>query len=198
MQSPDFSRITKKYIIDCLDLMFFEETCTWNGMDMFNELPILSTEIQEPSDMEFRGCYLVHKRIPHGLRVLIARSNVSTIKVCYRICDITKTMIFSDPNKVVYPYNLAPIDFCLSDQNLGAFQPSSLTFANLNTVNFESSVQQLLNLSSFILSSALVFNQDSSCFASLLEDPYSEPPLVNDKHFIPIFGASQQEESYGA
>jgi hypothetical protein len=184
-----FIQITKRYIIDTLNLMFFEELCTWEGSNQYDTLPILTTDSAGSSDMEHRGVLLVHKRIPHALRVLITKYDGSEIKVCYRIKDITETCVINDPPKVVYPHTLAPIDFSISDQNLGAFQASSFTFANLNGKDFFTNQSQLVNLSSFILLSIPVVLPEGSIFGDMLLDEFSEVPLTTDSHFVPIYGS---------
>jgi hypothetical protein len=176
--------LTKKYIIDFLNALCFSETVFWDGVDQFNEMPIFHSSNEEVERIEQRGAFLVHKKYPWALKVLITLIEGSTQSVCYRIIGIDNQIKISDPKKECIPFELTNIDFSIANTNLGLNRISSYSFAD--NVN-ENSVR-LFKLLDFLLTAAFVTKEEPSFFEPMLNDIKSFPPIAGDPHYNSVFG----------
>lgn len=174
--------LTKKYIIDLLNLLFFSNTITWEDEDQFNYLP--SLQRNEEDFLDQRAALLVHKKYPWAVRLIISVIHEeSTTKVCYRIKSIDKEIYIDDLNRTVLPFDVLNLDFSICDLNLAVKDNSSLIFHDF----LGKSSSRAINLLKFLLDSDLVILREFEVFSSLLLDDGNLPPISSDLHFNPIF-----------
>lgn len=176
--------LTKKYIIDYLNALCFGETLTWDGVDQYNSMVLLSSEDDADVHTEQRGALFVHKKFPMALRLLVTAVEGLQQKICYRITGIEEKISIDDPRKIVYPTDFLTVDYSVSDLNLGIQDVSSYSFCS-NVKKDEASMFKLL---SFIIDSAFVVKDDFKVYKNLLNEHLSYPPLSDDIHYSPLFG----------
>lgn len=180
--SNNVSVLTKKYIIDLLNLLFFSNTLSWEDEDQFNYLPTLQRNEEEKLDQ--RAALLVHKKFPWALKLVISvLYEDSVTKVCYRLKSIDKEILIDDLNRTVSPFEFLNLDFSISDLNLSVKDNSSLIFHDF----IGKSSTRVINLLKFLIESDLVILRDYSVFSTLLLDDGNIPPTSSDIHFNPIF-----------
>lgn len=185
MDSPYILTKTKTYIVDLLNSLYFSNIVYWDGIDQYNELPILS--FAEDENQEQRGALLVHTKKPQALLCLVTVQSGDTQKVCYRLVGVDKTMTIEDPPKICHPMK-TKFDFSISDLNLFVQEVSSLSFSDNLTVDKHPTQARTFCLLDFLINSALVVKDEPELFKDLLLDVLSLPPLVDDPHYIPVFG----------
>lgn len=184
---PQILKITKKYIIDYLNALCFENTVSWCGCDQYNEMPIFHEEEEEGQKQEQRGALLVHKRFPHAIRMLITVKESIKQQVCYRVADIKNQIKLDDPNKKVIPFAGLVVDFSIADLNLGLEDVSSYSFCD----NINGSKDRIVSLLKFILNCSVIGMDEKSIFEDLLLDMASQIPVPGDSHYKPIYGVAQ-------
>lgn len=186
MKTTRIMQLTEKYIIDFLNALCFSNTIAWDGIDQFNELPILASVDDSDTKQEQRGGFLVHKKYPWAICVLVTLLEDSKQQVCYRLTSIKEKLQVDDPDKVCLPFDSLDVDFSVSDLNLGSSLSSSYSFCD-NVGDQSSRICALLR---FMLNSAFVSKNDPIQFGSVLTDVRSFPPMAGDIHYKPIFGVS--------
>jgi len=178
-------RLTQKYIIDYLNLLCFSNTVSWDGIDQFHELPILDAEQSAAQRQEQRGGFLIHKKYPWALKILVTVIDGSRQEVCYRIQSIKDIIKIDDPKKTCYPLDMNLLDFSIADSNLGLQDPSSYSFYT-KSHNVLTSSFALLD---YLLNSHFIAHDSPDHFKDLLIEVESYPPLSGDKHYVPVFEA---------
>jgi len=180
-------KITKKYIIDYLNALCFENTVSWCGCDQFNEMPLFNAEDDGGQKQEQRGCLLVHKRFPQALRMLITSVETAKQQVCYRIVDIKKQIKLDNPNRKVIPFSYIRLDLSISDLNLGLEDLSSYSFYD----NINESKDRIIDLLRFLLDCSVFVIDERELFEDLFNDIFSFSPLPGDVHYKPIYGVEK-------
>jgi len=185
--NPRMVQITKKYILDTLNSLFFSNTVMWDGIDQFNQLPILTSENDKNYHYEQRGALLIHKDRFTAFRAVITVQEQSHFAACYRVANI------KEPIKVLLTENLVkettifplhyPIDVSVSDGSVGVKAYSAVSFFN----NIDSNDSIAFKLVPLLLNSYLIAYEDRSVFEDLLEDSRSQIPYPGDEHYSPIF-----------
>jgi len=176
--------LTKKYLIDYLNALCFGETLTWDGVDSYNSMVLLSSEDDNGTHTEQRGALFVHKKFPMALRLLVTAVESSKQQICYRLTGIEDKISIDDPKKVVHPNEYLTLDYSIADLNLGIHDVSSYSFCS----NVKKSDNSMFKLLSFVIDSAFVVKDDFKVYESLLNESLSYPPLSDDIHYSPLFG----------
>ena len=184
-------QLTKKYIIELLNHLFFQNTMHWEGIDQFNELPILKNEDMAGGKLEQRGALIVSQHKPIAFRVLITVQDGTHLAVCYRIAPIKaslKVNISSNAinEKTVFPF-ATDIDMSLSDGSVGIRNISVSSFS----INSEIPDSTIFGFVSLLLDSYIIKYDDAEVFEDLLDCPLSQIPYPGDSHFKPIFYRSE-------
>jgi hypothetical protein len=182
-------RINKKYIIDFLNSMFFAHAVLWDGEDQYNDLPIFANQID--SDMEKweqRGALLVHKREQKALRLVITATKDRRQKVCFRLQSIKEPIHIDDHRKIYYPLDNVAIDFCISDLNLGVYEPTAYSFFDAAEKVDHISNKKLFSLIEFLFNCYFLSMDNKELFDDILLHPFSFPPDAIDEHYMPVFG----------
>jgi hypothetical protein len=182
------NKLTKKYIIDFLNAMFFSNTVSWDSDDQFNQLPILEEETDTGRHFEQRGVLLIHKKYPWAIKILITVLEDTKQQICYRIVGIKDKVSIEDPKKICIPFDGLHIDFSISDLNLGVQESTSYSFCD-NLGNLTTRVFALLR---FLLDATFVAFDQRDLFEDLLVENISQPPLGGDIHYAPIYGVSSE------
>jgi hypothetical protein len=188
-------RVSKKFIIDLLDSLFFAHAVLWDGDDQYNDLPIFTNQIDSEDQWEQRGAILVHKREQKALRLLITAEKDKRQKVCYRMSSIKEPLHIDEHRKVYYPLNNVQIDFCIADLNLGVYEPTAYSFFDASEKVDHISNKKLFSLIEFLLNSYFLSLDNKSIFEEMLLDPFSYPPDAIDEHYLPVFGVKQDGTS---
>jgi len=163
---PQIIKITKKYIIDYLNALCFENTISWAGCDQVNEMPLFTDEDDGGQKQEQRGALLVHKRYPHAFRMLITIAETAKQQVCYRITDIKKQIKLDDPNRKVIPFSDMHLDLSIADLNLGLEEVSSYSFCD----NINGNKDRIISLLKFLLDCFVIVVEEKNIFEDLLLD----------------------------
>lgn len=188
------TRITKDYIINLLNSLMFSQTVLWDGVDQFNELPIITSNIEEGYRLEQRGAFFVDNRYSRVLRMMVTVSEDSpgeehsSCRVCYRITGLPESIRIGTRNQTYYPFTV-PIDFSIADLRLGVKTPF-LTFADNTDQNTKVNNNKLMALVAHLVSSSLITVYDEELFHDLTNDILSTPPTASDPHFNLVFGVS--------
>jgi hypothetical protein len=186
-------RISKKYIIDFLNAMFFAEAMLWDGDDQYNDLPIFANQIDRAdAQWEQRGVVLVHKREQKALRMTLTVEKETTQKVCYRIQSIKEPLHIDEKRKVYYPLNNVVIDFSIADLNLGVYEPSSYSFFDAAEKVEHISNKKLFSLMEFLFNCYFITVDKKEIFEDLLMDQFSFPPDALAEHYLPVFGVRRE------
>lgn len=185
MQSNNIVKLTKRYIVDFLNALFFSRAVAWDGDDQYNQIPLLTESEDLGQRDEQRGVLLVHKKYNHALRLLITVTEDTSQKVCYRITNLKEKLLLDDPKKVCNPMEIPHLDFVIADLNLGIQEASSYSFLDTGK---ETSSQRVFSLLSFLLESIPVIHQQENLFEDLLMETKSWPPYAGDAHYSPIYG----------
>lgn len=187
----NITKLTKKYIIDMLNAILFSNVLAWDGVDQYNELPIVGVEDDKKTKVEQRSALFLHRKQPMALRVLVTASQHMSQKVCYRIVGIKKKLETEDPRRTFLPMEQMYLDFSIADTNLGLMQDSSYSFS----INFDCAIEKeksvVFNLLRFMLDSEFVAYDDPELFADLLIDIESQPPVSGDPHFKLVYGINR-------
>jgi hypothetical protein len=183
--------ITKKYVIDMLNATMFSNTLMWDGIDQFNELPILTVEDDKNIRMEQRGALFLHRRSQMALRMVVTAHESISQRVCYRIMGIHDTLIMDDPRKTFYPPEYLKVDFSIADTNLGMSQDSAYSFSYNIPVDASKEKGIVFNFLRFLMDSEVIAYEDVELFKDMLNDVLSLPPVPGDPHFKPIYSISQ-------
>ena len=187
MKDSDIVKITKRYVLDFLNALFFSRTVSWDGDDQYNQLPILASNEEEGKREEQRGVLLVHKKYTYSVRVLLSVVEDSSQKICYRISNIKDKIVLDSPRKVCSPLEVPDLDFSIADLNLGIQEASAYSFADLG----DRGSSRVFSLLSFLLESYPVVYDDPSLFDDIKMDQESWPPYSGDVHYRPIYGVSE-------
>lgn len=184
-------KLTKKYIIDMLNAILFSNVLNWNGIDQYNELPIISIEDDKKAKVEQRSALFLHRKHPIALRVLVTATENIGQKVCYRLAGIKEKIEVEELRRVFLPMEQMYLDFSIADTNLGVMQDSSYSFS----INFDRKSDKdkniVLNLLRFLLDSELIAYDDKDLYKDLIDDIKSLPPVPGDPHFKPVYGINQ-------
>ncbi|MFA5132710.1 MAG: hypothetical protein WC444_05315 [Candidatus Paceibacterota bacterium] len=184
--------LTKAYIIELFDSMFFSNRINWGGIDLFNTLPIINSEKNGEEGIEQRFAFMVHESAPMALKLLITASVGKEIhKVCYRVKTVNK-QIEIDDRKMKIP--VAMIDCSIANLSLGFKDPSALIF-NINTETSDAAEGSVVwNLMKFITNSYMVSheldNDDKNLFDEVVLDLKSLPPVPGDEHYRQVYAIS--------
>jgi len=187
-------RITKDYIINLLNSLMFSQTVLWDGVDQFNELPILTSTGGAEDRTEQRGALFVDNRYGRVLRLLVTIAedspgkDHSVCRVCYRISGLKDATRVGSVNRTYYPFAV-PVDFSMADLRLGVKTPF-LTFSDNTSKDGESDNGKLMALVAHLVSSVLVSVDDPELFQDMLNDVLSTPPIASDPHFNLVFGVA--------
>ena len=174
MNESQVIKLTKKYIIDFLNALCFNETVFWDGVDQYNKLPVFSENHEDTAVAEQRGALLVHKRYSWAFRLLVTIEEKSMQSVCYRITNILKPISVDDPKREYIPLSNTKIDFSIANDNLGLDKSSAYSFSD----NIGDSSVRMFKLLDFLLNSAFVIKDDKEIFEDLLNDVKSFPPFA--------------------
>ena len=199
MYSEYLDIVTKKYLIDVLNIFFFADVVVFDDKSQFNELYSMNIEeIDDNTILDQRGALFVHSVYQKGFRVLIScireklpgpslREVEYYIKsVCYRITNINQDIVLEYPTKVIKPFDNLKIDYSIAHINFGVKEDSSYSMCdNIGYVVNPSS--RLKNLLVFILNSNLVGYQNIEVFQDLLKDSLSIPPDMDSQHYSSIY-----------
>jgi len=189
------SVVTRRYIIEFLNALLFSNTVLWDGVDQYNELPILdNVKIPKDSDKtayisETRTALLVDRGGCTALRLLVTPIEVSNKSVCYRLASLNMPIRLEDPKINLHPLESTMLDFSISDLQLGINEPSSYSFCDNMAQDGSITNQRLFKLLKFLISSDLYAYENNEVFFGLL-DQRSTPPLSSDPHYVPIFSVS--------
>jgi hypothetical protein len=184
-------RVNKKYIIDFLNSLFFAHAVLWDGEDQFNDLPIFANEVDDGEHWEQRGALLVHKREQKALRLLISATKERKQKVCFRLQSIKEPLHIDEHRKVYYPLDNVVIDFCISDLNLGVYEPTAYSFFDAAEKVDHISNKKLFALIEFLINCSFISINNKLLFEDLLLDQFSFPPDAIDEHYLPVFGVKR-------
>jgi len=183
-------KVTKRYIIDMLNAILFEQTVNWEGIDQFNQMAIVAQEEDGATKLESRGGFFVHDKLPWALRVLATVEEDTSQRVCYRICTIKDRVVFSKPQKNCLPPTDLVLDYSIADLNLGLADWTSYSFHD-NIQNPYSSdvshVERIFSLLKFLLSSSLHTKDDVDLFSDLVNARESQPPVAGDIHYSAVY-----------
>jgi len=192
------SVVTRRYIIEFLNAMMFSNTVLWDGVDLYNELPIIDHE-KIPSDglnpaltYEARTALLVDRSDCSSLRLVVMPIDLTYKSVCYRLTSLNKPVMLEDPKLTLHPLESTKIDFSISDLQLGTNEPSSYSFCDNTSQDGSVTNTRLFKLLRFLIAANLYAYEDDELFSDLL-GPLSTPPVSSDPHYIPIFGVSSEE-----
>ena len=184
-------KLTKKFIIDMLNAILFSNVLNWNGIDQYNELPIVSIEDDKKAKVEQRSALFLHRKQPLALRVLVTATENMGQKVCYRVVGIKQKLEVEDFRRTFLPMEQMYLDFSIADTNLGVMQDSSYSFA----INFDykSGKEKSIvsNLLLFLMESDFVAYDQVELYKELLDDVLSLPPVPGDPHFKPVYGVNR-------
>jgi len=190
------SVVTRRYIIEFLNALLFSNTVLWDGVDQYNELPIIES-IKFPKDekndgltQESRSALLVDRGASEVLRLVVTPQELSYKSVCYRLASLTAPVTLENPKLNLYPLESTKIDFSISDLQLGTNEPSSYAFCDNTAADGSVTNQRLFKLLKFLISSELYAYDDRDLFMDLA-GILSTPPVSSDPHYIPIFGVSE-------
>lgn len=184
--NAEIEKLTKKYILDLLNLTFFGEELNWDSVELYNSAPLLDSEEEGYNKREQRGVVLVHKRKPFCMGLIITVIDEGKQSVCYRLFSIKETLkvIDGDKERTFTPSEFLDIDLSIADTNLGFSDPSSCSFCNNKNTKFG-----LWSLLKFILDSNICTTDDLPYDKAFLADLRTWPPLAGDIHFSPIYEA---------
>jgi hypothetical protein len=173
-----------------LNLTFFSNTVSWDGIDQYHALPILDQfDNALAGKTEIRGALIVSKKMKSALRLLVTLSDHrGSFQVNYRIKSLKDKVDLG--NGFVFPMEHVDVDVSAADTNLGLRQDSSYSFS-LNNIMVESGTY-ITNLLDFIISSEFIATQDTNIFDDLLDkDVLNYPPCAGDPHYCPVFLVSK-------
>jgi len=179
--------VTKRYIIEFLNSLLFANTVLWDGIDQYNELPILS---EGSSEQEQRGALLISKSGSTALRLVVTTSTLAQQSVCYRLVSPVKEVKLPEIHKIFYPFKSARIDFSIADLNLGKEEVSSYSFCDNTTSNGSITPERLFSFLKFLITSDVYTYDYPQEFADIL-DVLSLPPCSTDPQYIPVFGIKE-------
>lgn len=192
-------KITKKYIIDMLNAMFFEESVHWTGIDQFHKLVILDQTEDGGMKTEVRGAFLVHEKLPWALRVLITKEEDTFQRVCYRVTTLKERVAFSDPHKNCIPPSDVYLDFSIADLNLGLADWTSYSFHDNIEDKFRSDpvhIERVFSLLKFILNSSVHTKDDAAAlFEDLVGDGKNYAPIAGDLHYEAVYAKESKIDS---
>lgn len=181
-------RITKKYIIDFLNALFFAHAVLWDGEDQFNDLPIFENRAAEGEQWEQRGAILAHRSKQIAFRLLVTATKDRHQKVCYRLASLKEPLQIDEHKKIYYPMDNVKLDLCIADLNLGVYEPSAYSFFDALG---GSTTKKLFTLAEFLFSCYYLSIDKKSVFEDLVLDQFSFPPDVIDQHYLPVFGVKK-------
>lgn len=189
MYSEYLDIVTKKYLIDVLNIFFFADVVVFDNKSQFNELYSMNIiEIDDNTVLDQRGALFVHSTYQKGFRVLISclRDEEFIKAVCYRISNINQDIVLEYPTKVIKPFDNLKIDYSIAHINFGTKEDESYSVHdNIGYVVNPSS--RLKNFLVFILNSNLVGYQNTEVFQDLLRDSLSVPPNMDSQHYSSIY-----------
>lgn len=186
-------KITKKYILDHLNAQFFANTVIWDGIDQYNELPILYVTEDKSPKFEHRGALILSRDRPIALRLLATTVESYRQSICYRVTGIKKPIRIDDYRKIYYPLDHITIDFSIADLNLGVNEPSSYSFYDNTSPDGTAKNKKLFTFLKHLLSSYFIAFDKPSIFEDIMHDLLSFPPVTTDRHYLPIFGVQELE-----
>jgi len=165
----------------------------WDGIDQYNELPILYVTEDKNPKFEHRGALLISRDRPVALRILTTTVQSSKQSICYRITGIKKPIRIDDHKKIYYPLESISMDFSIADLNLGVNEPSSYSFCDNTAQNGAVKNKKVFALLKYLLASYFISFDKEEIFNDLLHHILSFPPVTTDPHYIPVFGVQELE-----
>lgn len=181
-------RITKKYILDFMNTLLFANTVLWDGIDQFNELPVMYSSNEDGYRIEQRCALFINRQIPKALRLSVTVTESSVQKACYRFSGISAPLKIDDGKQLYYPLEGRVMDISMADLNLGSKDSSSYSFCDNTNQSGTISNSRLFTLLRHVLGSTFLTVEDSTVFKDMLNTLLSTPPLSSDPHFKPVFG----------
>jgi hypothetical protein len=181
-------KITKKYIIDFLNSLFFSNTVLWDGTDQFNELPIFGAYNDNEFREEQRGALLINIKTAKALRIAITALEGSQQQVCYRISGLSAPLKVDEGKKIYYPFDGHIVDLSIADLNLGHYDSTSYSFFDNTTPDGAISNQRLFTLLKHCIDSMFVTIDNPDIFNDLTGAVTSSPPVPSDPHYKLVFG----------
>lgn len=181
--------VTKCYIIDLFNDVFFSNMVNWGGVDKYNELPILAIDANFVSgDREYRSCLLVNNSVPTALRCIVTAEKGNCQKVCYRVSGINSQLELDTPKKKLYPQQPGSnIDFSMAHLNVGVVDRTAYTFYSKYASDVVPESGLVFNLLKFILSSDVYIHEEPEIFTDLVSD-LCVPPIPGDDHYKLVYG----------
>lgn len=183
-------RLTKRYIIDYLNVILFSNSVLWDGADQFNELPIFNATKEDGYRVEQRGALFVSKQFAKALRMIVSVTESAVQQVCYRITGIKEPVRIDEGKRMYYPLDGPAIDVSIANLNLGIKDPSSYSFCDNTNNTGKVSNARLAALLRHVIGSAFITLEDEDLFHDLLSDRLSLPPIPSDPHYKPIYGVA--------
>jgi hypothetical protein len=187
-------KITKRYIIDYLNALFFSNTVLWDGVDQFHELPIFHSFSEEGYRVEQRGALFVDRKTAKALRISVSASESAVQAACYRIISLKSPIRIDESKYLYYPLDGINIDVSVADLHLGAKDPSSYSFCDNTHNDGKTTNTRLFALLRHVIGSAFVAIDDEAIFADIVNNQLSLPPVVSDAHYKPIYGVIENED----
>jgi hypothetical protein len=188
------SRITKKYLIDFLNALVFENSVLWDGDDQFNELPIFYSTQKGVDRTESRGALFVNQRVSRAVRLVVTVVESSRQRVCYRIKGLASPIKIDGASNLYYPLENVAIDFSVSDLNLGVADVASYTFADNASTDGIPNNSKLFTLLKYFLGAAFIAIDDPTIFEDMIDDIRSLPPVPSDPHYKLVFGNTNDSD----
>lgn len=187
------NKITKKYIIDLLNILLFSKTVLWDGIDQFNELPIFRSTNDSGIRTEQRGGLLINKAVNKALRVLVSVIETPIQRVCYRITSLKNTVRIDESKRLFYPFDAFAIDLSVANLNLGMKDITSYSFSDNTNNDKNTTNSRLFSLVNHITNSVFVSLEDEALFKDMLDDVSSLPPMPDEPHYKLVFGVYDGE-----
>lgn len=184
------NQLTKKYILDLLNLTCFSNKLCWDGDDLYNDFPIFQFQEDDGKKEELRGVVLSSKNTNNAMRMTISViDSKMTKEVCYRVTNLLSPIVIND-ERTLKPFDKLSFDVSISDLDFGMDNNSNTFSYNLGgKEKFQISNTKLFSFLRFLLSSDFTVVNDKSIFEELVDDIASYPPLCIHKHYKPIFEA---------
>ena len=188
---------TQQYLIDLYNGTFFSDKIHWDSVDLFNSLPVISSEDDTEGDnylrKEIRGALLVHKRFFYGCCLSVCAESGVTDRVCYRLSPLSNAIKLDESNRVVLPMK-HKFDVSFSDLNMGADDMGAYCYYNgtpvLDSGSSQSSVFSILK---FTLDADIVVAYVPEIFDTLTYDATTHIPLVGDAHHASVFSVEKND-----
>lgn len=180
--------ITKKFIIDILNNLWFSDVVMFDNVSQFSDLSAINiTYLDDNLVLDQRCAIFHHKLINCGCKCLISCIRTDDIikSVCYRLLSINKQLTIDDKTSI-RPFDNMRFDYSIADLHLCVKDEYSYSFYdNLGYVSNEQI--RIFNLLKFIIGSEYISYSKADIFADVLSDSLSIPPSEEDIHYSPLY-----------